>query len=209
MPDDASAKSKRVWDTCAPRYDRTMRWSERRLFGGGREWVCSRAHGDVLEVAVGTGSNLPLYPAGVRLTAVDLSPQMLAQARSRAAEVGLDARLLEGNAHALPFPDESFDSVVCTLSLCAIPDDRAAIGEMWRVLRPGGDLLLLDHIASSWWPLWAMQRVVEWFTIRSANEHYTRRPLPLVVAAGFDVQQTERLKLGTIERLAARKPTAR
>ncbi|MQA27797.1 MAG: SAM-dependent methyltransferase, partial [Micromonosporaceae bacterium] len=73
-----TAKARRVWDTFAPRYDRTMRFFERVLLSGGREWVCSRAHGDVLEVGVGTGLNFPLYPSGVRLTGVDLSPEMLA-----------------------------------------------------------------------------------------------------------------------------------
>jgi ubiquinone/menaquinone biosynthesis C-methylase UbiE len=205
VPENATAKARRVWDTFAPRYDKAMRFYERVWFGGGREWVCSRARGDVLEVAVGTGLNLPLYPADVRLTGVDLSPVMLAAARQRAAELGRDVDLREGDAESLPFPDASFDTVVCTLSLCAIPDDRAAIAAMWRVLRPGGRLLLFDHIGSNWWPVWAAQRLLEVFTTRSAGEHQTRRPLPLVQAAGFEITQRQRLKAGTVERVEATK----
>jgi ubiquinone/menaquinone biosynthesis C-methylase UbiE len=182
---------------------------ERLQFGGGREWVCSRADGDVLEVAVGTGLNLPFYRPGVRLTGVDLSPAMLAVARARAAELGRDVELREGDAQALPFPDASFDAVVCTLSLCNIPEPAAAIGQMRRVLRPGGRLLLLDHIGSNWWPVWAVQRLVEVFSVRSAGEYQTRRPLPLVRDADFRIDESQRLKVGSVERIAATKPTAR
>lgn len=205
--EDPTAKARRVWEAFAPRYDRAMRFFERVQFGGGRQWTCSRAGGEVLEVAVGTGLNLPFYPVDVRLTGVDLSPAMLAVARKRAAALGREVDLREGDAQALPFPDVSFDAVVCTLSLCAIPDDRAAIAEMWRVLRPKGRLLLLDHVGSHWWPIWAGQRLLETFTVRSAGEHQTRRPLPLVQAAGFAIEETQRLKAGTVERVAAVKPT--
>jgi ubiquinone/menaquinone biosynthesis C-methylase UbiE len=200
-----TAKARRVWDAFAPRYDRAIRFYERVQFGGGRQWVSTRARGEVLEVGIGTGLNLPLYPRGVRLTGVDLSPAMLALARRRADDLGVQVDLREGDAQALPFPDGSFDTVVCTLSLCAVPDDRAALQEMWRVLRPGGSLLLLDHIGSHWWPIWAVQRLLEVFTVRSAGEHQTRRPLPLVVAAGFEVAEVQRLKAGTVERVSARK----
>lgn len=206
--EEPTAKARRVWDTFAPRYDRAMRFCERVQFGGGRQWACSRATGEVLEVAVGTGLNFPFYPADARLTGVDLSTRMLALARSRATELGREVDVREGDAQALPFPDASFDSVVCTLSLCAIPDERAALAQMWRVLRPGGRLQLLDHVGSNWWPVRAGQRLIEVFTVRSAGEHQTRRPLPLVRAAGFTIDETQRLKAGTVERVAATRPAA-
>ncbi len=98
--------------------------------------------------------------------------------------------------------------MVCALSLCTIPDPAAAIGEMKRVLVPGGRLLLLDHIGSTWPPIYAAQWLLERLTIRTAGEHFTRRQLPLVRAAGFDIVEVERLKAGTIERIHARKPAA-
>jgi ubiquinone/menaquinone biosynthesis C-methylase UbiE len=159
-----------------------------------------------LEVAIGTGRNLPFYPTGVRLTGVDLSPAMLAVAGDRARAVGREVALREADAQALPFADASFDTVVCTLSLCAIPDDRAAIGEMRRVLRPGGRLLLLDHVGSSRRAVRVVQRLVETVTVRLAGEHFTRRPLPLVAEAGFVIEESERFKAGIVERLVAVKP---
>ena len=197
---------KRVWEREAPTYDRRMGFFERVLLGDGREWVCSRAHGEVLEVAVGTGRNFPFYPEGVRLIGIDLSPAMLEIARKKAEELGLDADLREGDAQELPFPDASFDAVVCTLSLCNIPDDRRAVAEMKRVLRPRGRLLLLDHVRASSKAWLAVQRLLEPLSWRFSRDHLLRRPLEHVLAEGFEVEQRERYKAGIVERLSARRP---
>ena len=200
-----TAKSRRVWDAMAPGYDKQISLFERIQFGGGREWVCSRASGSTLEVAIGTGRNLAFYPPDARVTGIDLSPAMLDIARGRADELGVEAALVEGDAENLPFPDARFDTVVCTLSLCTIPDHAKAIAEMARVLKPGGTLLLLDHIGSRWWPVWAGQRVIELLTAR-AGEYQTRRPLPMLADPGLQVTESQQLKLGTVERVAAVKP---
>src|SRR5215218_9223872 len=110
MPKTVSEETerlKRIWEKQAPKYDRSIAFWERILFGDGRQWVCSRAQGEVLEVAIGTGRNLAFYPAGVSLTGIDLSPPMLERARERARELGMEADLWEGDAQDLPFPDES------------------------------------------------------------------------------------------------------
>jgi ubiquinone/menaquinone biosynthesis C-methylase UbiE len=201
-----AARQRRVWDKAAPSYDKQIAFFERNWFSGGREWLCERARGRVLEVAVGTGRNLPRYPADVTITGIELSPAMLAIARQRATGLGRDVDLRAGDAEDLPFDDASFDTVVCALSLCTIPSPVAAIGEMRRVLGPGGRLLLLDHIGSSWPPVYAAQWLLERVTIRTAGEHFTRRQLSLVKAAGFQIVETERLKAGTVERIHAVKP---
>jgi ubiquinone/menaquinone biosynthesis C-methylase UbiE len=206
MSTEANEQARRLWNRYAPRYDRQIRVSERLLFPGGRSWACSQASGDVLEVAVGTGLNLPYYPAGITLTGIDLSPAMLAIARDRAAALGLEADLRQGSADALPFPDAGFDTVVCTVSLCNIPDDQAAIAEMYRVLRPGGRLVLLDHVASDRRWVLAIERLLEPLFLRLNGDYLTRRPLPLVAAAGFTITGSQRLKAGIIERLTAIRP---
>src|SRR6266581_8974063 len=106
---------RRYWDSHARGYDREMAFMERILFEAGRQWVCSKAIGDVLEVAIGTGRNLPFYPPNVRLTAIEFSPAMLEIARRRAAELGRPVDLGLGDAQALDLPDPAFDTVVCTL----------------------------------------------------------------------------------------------
>ena len=201
-----AARQKRVWDKSAPSYHKQIAFFEKSWFGGGREWLGERTRGRVLEVAIGTGRNLPHYPADTTIAGIELSPAMLAIARQRAAGLGRDADLQEGDAERLPFADASFDTVVCALSLCTIPNPAAAIGEMNRVLVPAGRLLLLDHIASTWPPVYAAQWLLERITIRAAGEHFTRRQLPLVQADGFQVVEIERLKAGTVERIHAVKP---
>jgi len=195
-----------VYEKEAPKYDRQMRFFERLLFAGGREWACSQAAGEVLEIAVGTGRNLPQYPEDVGLTGSELSRAMLEIARARARELGRDADLRIADAQALDFPDESFDTVVCTLSLCTIPDDRAAVAEVRRVLRPGGRFLLLEHVRSPLMPVRLGQRILEPLLVRFEADHVLREPLDHLRAEGFEIERLERSKLGIVERVAARKP---
>jgi SAM-dependent methyltransferase len=200
-------RTRRLWDRSAAGYDRGIRRCERVLIPGGREWACAQASGAVLEVAVGTGRNLPHYgPAVTSLTGIDLSPAMVAVARTRAGELGHDADLRVGNAQLLDFGDATFDTVVCTISLCNIPDDRAAIAEMYRVLRPGGRLVLVDHVASDRWWVLILQKLLEQATRRVNGDYQTRRPLPLVEAQGFMVSHSQRSKIGWVERVVAVKP---
>lgn len=208
MAEHSTERARQIWNRNAPRYDRDMRLIERLLFPDARRWACAQAVGDTLEVAVGTGLNLPHYPPGVRLTGVDLSPEMLVLARKRAADLGQAADLREADAQALPFEDGSFDTVVCTMSLCSVPDEQAAIAEMHRVLRPGGQLLLVDHVAAPNRLLRAGQQLAERITVRVAGDYQTRRPLPLVERAGLTVQDSRRSRAGTIEQLRAVKPAA-
>ncbi|MFK4547133.1 ubiquinone/menaquinone biosynthesis C-methylase UbiE [Streptomyces tendae] len=203
---DTDERLRRYWDRHARSYDRQMSFFDRTLFGESRRWICSRAGGRVLEVAVGTGLNLPLYPADVELTGLEWSPAMLDIARRRADGLGRTATLREGDAQEMRFDDASFDTVVATLSLCAIPDEKRAVAEMVRVLRPGGRLLLLDHVIASAWPARALQRLLELVTVPLGGEHFRRRPLRHVEAAGLQIEERDRFKLGIVERIAARKP---
>jgi ubiquinone/menaquinone biosynthesis C-methylase UbiE len=196
---------RRIWNRLASRYDEKIRFPERFLFAGGREWVCSRARGDVLEVSIGTGRNLPLYASDVRLTGIDISSGMLEIARSRAARLGRHVELRLGDAQALEMPDGAFDTVVCTLALCSIPDPHAAVAEMRRVLRPGGRVLLLEHARSPRTVVRAIQRAIEPITVWLEGDHLVREPLELLEAERFEVKEVERTKLGIVERICARK----
>ncbi|MGW4065679.1 class I SAM-dependent methyltransferase [Amycolatopsis sp. NPDC004747] len=196
---------RRYWDRKSTTYDAEMGVWDRRLFGDSREWACGQATGEVLEVAAGTGLNLPHYPAEVTLTGLDLSEGMLAIARDRARRLGRPVTFRQGSAHALPFAEASFDTVVCTFGLCAIPDPAAAVAEMVRVLRPGGQLILVDHVTSSSRLVRGVQWLLELASVPLAGEHFRRRPLHLVEALGLPVRRRERFKLGLVERLVAGK----
>jgi SAM-dependent methyltransferase len=194
-----------VYERDAHKYDREMRLFDRVLFTGGREWVCAQATGEVLEIGIGTGRNLPHYREDVQLTGVELSPAMLEIARARASELGREVDLRVGDAQALGFPDESFDTVVSTLALCTIPDDRAAVSEVRRVLRTGGSFLLLEHVRSAVLPVRLLQRLLEPLATRFEADHLLREPLEHLSAEGFEIEQLERSKLAIVERVAARK----
>jgi len=197
---------RRYWDKHAGSYDKQMGFLDRHLFAGSRDWICAKAEGQVLEVAIGTGLNLAHYPAEVQLTGVEWSPAMLDIAKDRAGQLGRAVDLRLGDAQALEFPGACFNTVVCTFSLCAIPDDRQAVAEMARVLRPGGLLLLADHVeATSWWAR-AAQALIEVASVPAGGEHFRRRPIMQVRALGFTIEDQDRFKLGIVERLAARKP---
>lgn len=200
---EETERVRRIEDRMAPRYDRVMGLWERVLFGGGRDWACSQVRGEVLEIAVGTGRNLPFYPPGVKLTGIELSPEMLAIARQRAEELGREAELRLGDAQALGFEDGSFDTVIITFALCTIPDDRRAVAEAARVLRPGGRLILLEHVRSPALPVRAVQRLLEPLTVRFEADHLVREPLDYLGQEGFEVDSVERSKWGIVERVVA------
>ncbi|UOE19821.1 class I SAM-dependent methyltransferase [Thermobifida halotolerans] len=202
LQDRAVIDTRRFWDRRAAGYDRGAAL-ERRILGDVREQVCGQARGRVLEVAVGTGRNLAHYSDKVdEVVGIDLSPGMLAQARIAADRVDFPVELREEDARTLPFPDESFDTVVCTLALCEIPDQAATLAEMRRVLRPGGRLLLLDHIEYTRVPF----RWIEPMRARRRGTAPRRRPVDIAGEQGFVVDRHERLALGFFDRVAAHRP---
>ena len=164
-----------------------------------RRELLRRASGRVLEVAVGTGKNLRYHPRGCQITAVDLSPSMLAIARQRARRLGLDVTLIEMNAEALDFPDQSFDTVVDTLALCTFTNPVTVLHEMARVCRSDGRLLLLEHGRSDrdWLGRWQD---------RQADRHarrlccrWNREPLELVRRAGLRLVAVRRTFFGIFQ----------
>lgn len=114
-----------------------------------RARLCGPATGTVLEIAAGTGLNLAHYQAASSVVAVDNNPAMLRRAIRRAWEAKQPVKLVAADAHGLPFPDESFDSVVIALSLCTIPEPQRVLDEMARVARPAAQLHFLEHVRAT------------------------------------------------------------
>lgn len=198
-----SSRVREIYDRLAPRYDRCEGWVEwwlRRY----RKRLLARARGRVLEVGIGTGRNLPYYPAGCRITGIDLSPEMLKVAARRAARLGRDVTLLPMDAEELSFPSGSFDTVVSTLTLCTVVDPIRALGEMARVTAPGGRILLLEHGRST--HLW-LSRLLDRLAphqIAKCGCHPNRNVLALVQAADLVVLRCERCFLGVLHLIWAR-----
>lgn len=192
-----------VYERVAPRYDRAE-GAERRTFGPDVRRIARDARGAVLEIGLGTGRTLPEYGADVRLTGLDLSPAMLALARERAEALGRDVELVAGDAQELPFADAVFDTVVSVFSLCTVPDVPRALREVRRVLRPGGTLLLTEHVRSPNPAVRLAERLAEPVMHRLFCDHLLRDPLDHLPGAGFVVTRLERSRLGVLERVWAR-----
>ena len=171
-------------------------------------WMCEQVDGETLEVGIGRGRSLPFYPPAIQLHGVDISRVSLAATERRAHELGVKADLREADAASLPYPDESFDTVVFCFSLCTIPDDRRAIAEAARVLRCGGKLVVVEHVRSPRRVVHAVQRLAEPLTLRFQADHLTRDPLEYILAEELEIEFLERRMLGIVERLVARKPEA-
>jgi ubiquinone/menaquinone biosynthesis C-methylase UbiE len=202
-----NAHVRRVFDTFAPKYDRSMQRWERYVLGHSRRWATAQARGDVLELAVGTGLNLPDYAAATTVLGVDLSENMLAIAQRRITDTGLGDRVSVqlGDVQALDLPDETRDTVVSTYTFCTVPDPSAAAREAFRMLRPGGRFLLVEHGPSTNVVVCLGQRAVEPLTVRFGADHLTRDPVPFVREAGFRVDDVQRSRAGIVFRVAASK----
>ncbi len=192
------------YDNLASGYSRGM-WVENYIFGVQRLRASSILHasGRVLDVACGTGENFPFFKRGTDITAIDLSPQMLEIAHTRAEKLGLsiDCRLMD--AEALDFPDKAFDTVVSALSTCTFPDPLVALREMGRVCRTDGRILLLEHGRSRWNWLGHYQD-------RNAHQHFqqagcrwNQQPLELVQAAGLRIVSARRMFFGIFHAIEA------
>ncbi len=171
-----------------------------------RRWLAERAGGAILEIGVGGWPSLTFYGADAVLTGLDRQPKAVAKARLAVAKSGRVATVVEGDAMALPFDNGSMDTVVFSFSLCGVPEVRGALVEAMRVLRPGGVLLMADHVAATSRPLYGLQRVVETFTMPMFGEHFTRRPSVEARELDVEIIEAERLGYGAIERLHAAKP---
>ena len=114
-----------------------------------RSQLLADVSGDIFEIGFGTGLNLPFYPEGVQeITTVDINPGMNRRAQKRIAESGITVHMNILSAESLPMDDETFDSVVCTWTLCSIENVEKALSEVRRVLRPGGKFFFVEHGAS-------------------------------------------------------------
>ena len=154
-----------------------------------RERIAARARGVVLEVGIGSGLNLPFYPSGVeRVVGVDPSPELLRITGPRTKSAPFPVELLCGSGEALPLEEGSVDTVLTTWTLCSIPDAARALSEMRRVLKPGGELLFVEHgrAPDAGVARWQDRLTPVWKRL-SGGCHLNREPARLIRAAGFRV----------------------
>lgn len=156
-----------------------------------------QARGDVLEIGIGSGLNLQHYsPEVSSITGIDPAAELTQTARERAQNAGQNVTILGLSGEAIPSEDARFDSIVCTWTLCSIPNVYTALREMHRVLKPGGKLYYVEHGRSPDPQVARWQRRIEplWKVI-GGGCHLTRKPDELINDAGFECLETHNLYL--------------
>ncbi len=206
---EATAFARKAYDRLAGRYDLLELPMEWLAFRRWRQRLWRRVKGPrVLEIGVGTGKNIPFYPADIAVTAIDLSPRMLERARRRAARYpDRTVELLEMDAQALRFPDNTFDEAAATFVFCSVPDPVLGLQEALRVTKPGGRLHLLEHMRVH------PERIGRWMDrldpliYRLTGVHIARRTVDNVQRAGWVLEAvTDLAPGGLVRHIVARKP---
>ena len=176
-------------------YDRLGAAAEKSWMGERRSRLLSGARGEVLEIGGGTGANLPYYYDYVqRVVVTEPDPFMREKLWPKLTRTNVPVEVSDAGAQNLPFADDSFDVVVSTLVLCTVPDQRTALAEIRRVLRPGGRLLFLEHVRGTGAVARWQDRILPLWRRLFAGCHPNRDTIASIKAAGFEIRDLERFE---------------
>jgi len=206
--DRQTAKTKDRYDRIAPIYD-LMEALPEQQFRSWRETLWAQVpEGRVLEVGVGTGKNLPHHPPGVQVVGIDISQRMLKRAQQRAEELGKTVELYQMDAQHLDFPDDSFDAAVATFVFCSVPDAVVGLRELGRVVKPDGQIFLLEHVRiNKPEVIGKVMDLLDPIVMRLMGPHINRRTEENVRRAGLEIDRTEALTpLDLVKFIVARPP---
>lgn len=203
--DDKTEIIKKRYDRAARYYDVLEGFMERRWIASWRKELFSHVKGSkILEVGVGTGKNIPYYPEGCDIVAIDFSPRMLDKAKIRAEQLNkkVDLRLMD--VQQLNFPDESFDAVITTCVFCSVPDPLKGLMEIRRVLKRDGELIMLEHVRSNIRSLGRVMDMLNPLVVGLYGANINRNTVENVKKAGFDVYYEKNLALDIVKLIKAR-----
>jgi len=209
MTTQETAKTRARYNRIAPVYDLMEIFSERRFVPWREKLWSLIPDGQVLEVGVGTGKNLPFHPSGSEVTGVDLSERMLAQAQQKAEKMDYAIELREMDTQQLDFADDSFDAAIATFVFCSVPAPVVGLSERARVVKPGGSIVLLEHVRIERPAI--LGKLMDWLdplVVRMMGAHINRRTADTVQKAGLEVDWVEDLAArGLVKLIVARSPS--
>lgn len=181
-----SNKVRQRYDRLAPYFDGLEGFLEGLLFRRLRKKLWAQASGvHILEIGVGTGKNFPFYPDDARITAIDFSPKMLEMARRKQQrkQIAVDLALMD--VQSLEYADNSFDTVIASFVFCSVPKPRKGLKELYRVCKPGGQVLLLEHVLSSNKALATLMNLFNPLAVNTLGANINRQTLKSVQACPF------------------------
>jgi len=179
-------KIRQRYDRLAPWFDSLEGFLEGLIFRRLRKRLWAQVQGEhVLEVGVGTGKNFEFYPDRARMTAIDFSPKMLEQAKRKRERKQLDVHLDLMDVQSLAYADNSFDTVIASFVFCSVPQPRKGLKEIYRVLKPGGQLLLLEHVLSSNKLMSRLMNLLNPLIVRLVGSNINRQTVKNVQACPF------------------------
>jgi ubiquinone/menaquinone biosynthesis C-methylase UbiE len=205
--DAMDRKTQRKWDEASRTYDLFTFADDRRL-GPYKRQLFSKMSGVTLMVAAGTGNDFKFFPPGLRITTIDISPKMLEQAKKKAARYAGTIELREMDVCNLDFPDAMFDTVVTVCTFCSVPRPIAGLRELYRVLKPDGQLLMFEHVRSGIGPLGIMMDLVSPLVSRFGPE-LNRDTVGNVQKAGFRLRAVKNVYLDIVKIIEAVKDDGR
>lgn len=193
VDDQATALTRARYQRFSPIYDK-VEWLMERRFRHWREKLWQSVRGpEVLEVGVGTGKNIKFWPLDLKITAIDLTPGMLDIARQRTKSVNRETDLRLGDVQSLDFPSASFDTVVAAFVFCSVPDPVQGLRELGRVVRPSGQILLLEHVRIDRPFIGTLMDVLAPIIVRLNGANINRQTVENIRAAGLHIEQVEEL----------------
>ena len=176
---------KKRYDRIAPYFDKVEGMMEKMMLGELRASIWKKMSGEnILEAGVGTGKNFPYYPEAL-ISAIDFSPVMIQQAQKKSQSLGVDVDLSIMDVQQLDFPDDHFDSIIATFLFCSVPEPKQGLLELKRVCKPGGEVLLLEHVLSSNKFAASIMHLLNPIVVRLFGANINRETVKTVQACGF------------------------
>jgi ubiquinone/menaquinone biosynthesis C-methylase UbiE len=176
-------------------YDLMSRRAERAGIAEMRRSLLANLEGDVIEIGSGTGASLPYYERATRVVAIEPDASMAKRLPGKVAEAKIPIEVVNTQAERLPFPDETFNVAVAAFVLCSVDDQRTVLTEVRRVLKPGGKLVLLEHVLGEGRTARWQERLTPLHTKLAGNCHLNRDTRAVVADAGFDASGVESTRL--------------